>query len=54
MNIQGTDNMNPAQKMLLELITLQMPLGKYEDTLICDLPVPYFGWFARKGFLVHF
>jgi len=27
-----------------------MPFGKYKGTLICDLPVFYLEWFARKGF----
>ncbi len=27
-----------------------MPFGKYKDRLICDLPIAYLEWFARKGF----
>ena len=27
-----------------------MPFGKYEGRLLCDLPVYYLEWFARKGF----
>lgn len=27
-----------------------MPFGKYKNALLCDLPVSYLEWFARKGF----
>jgi uncharacterized protein (DUF3820 family) len=29
---------------------MKMPFGKYEGTLLCDLPVSYLEWFQRKGF----
>jgi uncharacterized protein (DUF3820 family) len=29
---------------------MKMPFGKYKETLLCDLPVFYLEWFARKGF----
>ena len=35
---------------LLLLVTRTMPYGKYEGRFIADLPGPYLGWFARKGF----
>lgn len=35
---------------LQRLVTLRMPFGKYEGTLIADLPGPYLAWFAREGF----
>ncbi len=35
---------------LERLVTLRMPFGRYEGTLIADLPGPYLNWFARKGF----
>ncbi|MCG9911583.1 MAG: DUF3820 family protein [Flavobacteriales bacterium] len=42
---------NPADReQLISLVTLKMPFGKYKDTLLCDLPVSYLEWFARKGF----
>jgi hypothetical protein len=28
---------------------LKMPFGKYEGTILCDLPVSYLEWFNRKG-----
>jgi len=37
-------------KLLLELVQLKMPFGKYKGSLICDLPVSYLEWFSRKGF----
>lgn len=36
--------------LLLELVKMKMPFGKYKDSLLCDLPVSYLEWFARKGF----
>jgi hypothetical protein len=36
--------------ILQDLVRVKMPFGKYKDRLICDLPVAYLEWFARKGF----
>ena len=45
------DNEPMAQgEMLLQLVNMGMPFGKYKDTLLCDLPVSYLEWFQRKGF----
>lgn len=41
------DSPNPA--LLLELVTMKMPFGKYKNRLLCDLPVSYLEWFERKG-----
>jgi uncharacterized protein (DUF3820 family) len=35
---------------LLDLVRKEMPFGKYEGKLICDLPVSYLEWFNRNGF----
>ena len=35
---------------LEQLVTLEMPFGKYKGRLMADLPGPYLAWFARKGF----
>jgi uncharacterized protein (DUF3820 family) len=40
----------PDPKILLQLVTMKMPFGKYEGILLCDLPVSYLEWFQRKGF----
>jgi len=37
-------------QLLLELVKLKMPFGKYKGTTLCDLPVFYLEWFARQGF----
>lgn len=35
----------------LTIITsMKMPFGKYKGRVLCDLPVEYLEWFARKGF----
>jgi uncharacterized protein len=36
--------------LLLDLVTLKMPFGKYKGMLFCDLPEPYLVWFQNKGF----
>ncbi len=40
--------MKPAQ--LEQLVTREMPFGKYKGRLIADLPGNYLNWFARQGF----
>jgi uncharacterized protein len=40
----------PNGELLLQLVNMKMPFGKYKDTLLCNLPVSYLEWFQRKGF----
>ena len=40
--------MNP--EILTELVTVQMPFGKYQGYTLCNLPEPYLVWFHQKGF----
>ena len=40
----------PDPQLLLKLVEMEMPFGKYKGTLLCDLPVFYLEWFNRKGF----
>jgi len=40
----------PNPELLLELVKMKMPFGKYKDTVLCDLPVSYLEWFHREGF----
>ena len=40
--------MNPED--LQKLVTLRMPFGKYQGTVLADLPGNYLNWFAREGF----
>ncbi|MBL0050739.1 MAG: DUF3820 family protein [Bacteroidetes bacterium] len=37
-------------QLLIEIVTMKMPFGKYKDRILCDLPVSYLEWFQRKGF----
>lgn len=36
--------------LLLDLVKIEMPFGKYKGRLICDLPAFYLEWFNSKGF----
>jgi hypothetical protein len=44
------ENLQPNGELLLQLVNMKMPFGKYKDKLLCDLPVSYLEWFQRKGF----
>ena len=37
-------------ELLLDLIKVKMPYGKYKDWVLCDLPEPYLVWYHSKGF----
>ena len=37
-------------ELLIQLVSMKMPFGKYKERLLCDLPVHYLEWFQRKGF----
>ena len=39
--------MNP--QLLQDLVTMQMPFGKYKGWKLCDLPESYLIWFQREG-----
>ena len=40
--------MNPED--LQKLVTMKMPFGKHQGTVLADLPGNYLNWFARVGF----
>jgi len=40
----------PNPELLLQMVSMQMPYGKYKGMVLCDLPVAYLEWFQRKGF----
>ena len=40
----------PNPQLLIQLVQMKMPFGKYKDRTLCDLPVEYLEWFQRKGF----
>ncbi|UCA62202.1 DUF3820 family protein [Chryseobacterium rhizoplanae] len=39
--------MNP--EILKEICVVKMPFGKYEGTVLADLPIRYLEWFHRSG-----
>lgn len=45
-----TTQPQPDGDILVTLVRMNMPFGKYKGTLLCDLPVSYLEWFAKKGF----
>ena len=40
--------MNPND--LQNLVSIEMPYGKYKGRILADLPGNYLNWFAREGF----
>jgi len=42
--------LGPDPQILIQLVEMQMPFGKYKGTLLCNLPISYLEWFQRKGF----
>jgi uncharacterized protein len=49
-SVMHTDPAQPQGQLLIDLVRIKMPFGKYKDTLLCDLPVHYLEWFQREGF----
>lgn len=41
------NGINP--EILQEICVVKMPFGKYEGTILADLPISYLEWFCRKG-----
>jgi len=37
-------------QLLKDLVTMQMPFGKYKGKVLCDLPESYLVWFQNQGF----
>jgi len=37
-------------ELLRDIVITKMPFGRFEGTLISDLPVSYLEWFKRKEF----
>ncbi|MEO6669953.1 MAG: DUF3820 family protein [Ferruginibacter sp.] len=40
----------PDPQLLLQLVKMEMPFGKYKGRLLHKLPVSYLEWFSQKGF----
>jgi uncharacterized protein (DUF3820 family) len=47
---QNKDNTLINPQVLVELVSIQMPFGKYKGCILCELPEPYLIWFHRAGF----
>ena len=47
---QDKDTAPINSQMLVELVSVRMPFGKYANRILCDLPESYLAWFHRKGF----
>ena len=43
-------NPQPDGNMLLDLVRMKMPFGKYKNVTICNIPEHYLSWYASKGF----
>ncbi|WP_034692778.1 DUF3820 family protein [Chryseobacterium sp. CF365] len=41
------EGLNP--EILKEICVLKMPFGKYEGTVLIDLPISYLEWFNKNG-----
>lgn len=46
----NTEENSTNGELLLQLVKMEMPFGKYKGTILCNLPVSYLEWFNRKGF----
>jgi len=42
--------MQPDPNLLIQLVRIRMPFGRFKGTLLCNLPVSYLEWFEQKGF----
>lgn len=40
----------PDPALLISLVTMPMPFGKYKGAILRRLPVSYLEWFSAKGF----
>ncbi|MBL7921125.1 MAG: DUF3820 family protein [Bacteroidia bacterium] len=40
----------PNPQLLIDLVKIPMPYGRYKGVTLYKLPVSYLEWFARKGF----
>jgi uncharacterized protein len=44
-----TNNIPLGSDMLIDLVSMKMPFGKYKGRILCDLPEAYLGWLRRNG-----
>ncbi len=50
MKMGNSSENNKQGEILLKLVRMKMPFGKYEGKLLCDLPEYYLVWYRQKGF----
>lgn len=44
------ENVSMDQSVIVEIMTREMPYGKYKGTPLYRLPEPYLVWYKQKGF----
>jgi uncharacterized protein (DUF3820 family) len=44
------DEIQPNKQHLIKLANTRMPFGRYQNSLLVNLPEPYLVWFKQKGF----
>ena len=49
-NLESIHVMSPDPNLLLQLVQIRMPFGRFKGNLLCNLPVSYLEWFEQKGF----
>lgn len=47
---QHDDLLSASPELFLKLARYRMPFGKYQGSLLIDLPERYVVWFANQGF----
>ncbi len=47
---QDSSKIPIGTEILVDLVSMKMPFGKYQGRTLCDLPQPYLVWLAKKGF----
>jgi uncharacterized protein len=48
--MENTSTPAPDGNLLISLVTMKMPFGKFKGVVLAKLPVSYLEWFAKKGF----
>lgn len=48
--LKFVEDPKPDSEVLLTIVRMSMPFGKYKGTTLCNLPVSYLEWFAEEGF----
>ena len=46
----NSQNATPDPQVLMDIIEMKMPFGRYKGRALADLPEPYLVWFSQKGF----